>query len=148
MSKRHEVDQAVFALLKAGLPNYDVAGLENGDERARRVNPIGSVVMRDGEPGEPEIDLSPVTYHYRHSIPVEIAASAPTEQDLRIVLDRMGREIGALIAADRFLGDLVGYIEVTALSMADLVGIAGPGAQTIKGATFEIIASYSTDTPL
>lgn len=147
MSKRHEVDQAVLALLKAGLPEYQVTGLDDGAERARRVSPSGSVILRDGDVGEPEIDLSPPTYHYEHRIAVEIAAYVSSEP-LRTVLDRMGGRIGAVITANRSLNELVDYLDAGALEMADLVSGAGVGAQTQKGAILTITATYSTTSPL
>jgi hypothetical protein len=146
MSMRRQVDQAVLAMLKRGLPQYAVLGLEDGAERTRRISEFGEVLLRDGDAGDPEIDLSPPTYHYDHRIPVEIAAYKSSEP-LRVVLDRMGGEIGAVIAANRFLGGLASYMEATALEMADLISGA-PGGQTQKGAAFDIVVNYSTTSPL
>ncbi|WP_375178044.1 hypothetical protein [Sphingobium yanoikuyae] len=145
MAKSYEVDQAVAAMLQLAIPDYRFVTLEDDSaDRPRRIDPHGTVWLRDGEPGEPDIDLSPPTYHYNHRIPVEIAAYVSSEP-LRLVLDRMAGAIGAAIAADRFLGGLVSYLDVTAL---DLVNINVTGGQTQKGGMFDIIATYSTNSPL
>jgi hypothetical protein len=147
MSMRYQVDQALLALLTSKLRQYAVVGLEDGAERPRRINPEGLIILRDGDPGEPEVDLSPPTYHYEQRNSVEIAAYTSSEK-LRLVLDRMGRDIGAAIESDRLLGDLVSYMHVTAMEMADLTSNAAVGTQTQKGATFDIITIYSTEHPL
>lgn len=145
MAKSYEVDQAVSNLIRLAVPDYLIISLDDdGGDRPRRIDPRGTVWLRDGEPGEPDIDLSPPTYHYTHRITVEIAAYTSSEP-LRLVLDRMATMIAAPIKADRFLGGLVSYIDVTAL---DLVNINVSGGQTQKGGMFDIVAQYSTDSPL
>ncbi|WP_145201395.1 hypothetical protein [Sphingobium sp. B2] len=134
------------AMLKAACVAYDVIALEDGQERPQRISPFGTVFMRDGDPGEPDIDLSPPTYHYNQRIPIEIAAYKSSEP-LRLVLDRMAGAIGAAVAADRFLGGAVDYLDVTAMELTGLSASA-PGAQTQMGGMFEIVASYHTTNPL
>lgn len=145
MAKSYEVDLAVAAMLRRVVPDYRFVTLEDdGADRPRRIDAHGTVWLRDGEPGEPEIDLSPPCYHFTHRIPVEIAGYVSSEP-LRLVLDRMAGKIGAAIAADRFLGGLVDYLDVTAL---ELVNINTTGGQTQKAGMFDIIATYSTNNPL
>ena len=45
-----------------------------------RVPAEGLLILRDGEPGEPEVPLSPFAYHYQHR--AEIEAEAPRPVDL------------------------------------------------------------------
>ncbi|NBB37645.1 hypothetical protein [Sphingobium yanoikuyae] len=145
MAKSYEVDLAVAEMLTRVIPDYRFVTLEDDSaDRPRRIDPHGTVWLRDGEPGEPDIDLSPPTYHYNHVVPVEIAAYLSSEP-LRLVLDRMAGKIGAAVAADRSLGGLVSYLDVTAL---ELVNINVTGGQTQKGGMFNIIATYSTHNPL
>lgn len=149
MSKSYEVDQAVSDMIRLAVPDYAIVALvdDDGGDRPRRIDPRGTVWLRDGEPGEPEIDLSPPTYHYTHRIPVEIAAYTSSEP-LRLVLDRMAGLIGDAIEADRFLGGLVSYLDMTALELVNISAIGGVGSQTQKGGMFDIIATYSTERPL
>lgn len=144
MSKQREVADAVLALIKRALPECHVMGLEDGAERPRRIDPIGTVIVRDGDPGEPEIDLSPPTYFYDHRLPVELLAFKQSI-DLRTVLDRMAGKIGAAVLADRSLGGSVMFLDVTAATYS---AVLETGSQTQMGATFDVIAQYSTTNPL
>lgn len=143
MSKALDVHDAVVALVAATLTDIEVVGLEDGAERARRISPFGTVIVHFGDPGEPDIDLSPPTYHYEHRIPVQIAA-AISSTPLNERLDGIKEEIAAAIFADRTLGGLVTWLDVTALDLADITVTNG---QTQRGGAFDIIATYSTPTP-
>lgn len=143
-SIHRQVDDAIVAMLKRGLPQYEVVGLLAEADRPRRISPHGTVIVWDGDAGDPIIDLSPPTYHFERRIPAAIAAYL-SSVPLRDVLDRMAGEIGALVAADRFLGGLVSYLQTSPLEAADL-GVAG--GQTQAGGTFVFIATYSTLNPL
>ena len=37
-----------------------------------RIPPLGLIILRDGQPGEPEVTLSPLRYHYQHSAELEV----------------------------------------------------------------------------
>ncbi|MFC3442786.1 hypothetical protein ACFOKF_16555 [Sphingobium rhizovicinum] len=147
MSKSYDVDKAVSDLIKRAVPEFLVVALDDDSaDRPRRIDPRGTVWIRDGELADPDIDLSPPSYHYTHRIPIEIAAYTSSEP-LRVVLARMAGRIGDAITADRFLGDLVNYIDVTALELVNL-NTAIVGGQTQKGGMFDIVATYSTNSPL
>ena len=70
-SKRETVLGAVKSLVTAALPGAEV---KRNLAKPERIPPGGLVVIRDGDPGEPDVTLSPVSYLYTHRIPVEIAA--------------------------------------------------------------------------
>lgn len=144
MSKRHDVDQAVLALVRAALPDHEVIGLEDGAERARRTGQFETVTVRDGELDEEGVDLSPPTWHWQHRVPIELRAYKQT-LPLRQILDGMAGKVGAAVAVDRDLGGLVSYLDVSGLDIEPLSSFA---TRTELGATFEIIATYSTSTPL
>ena len=145
MSHRLQVLDAVKALIINALPTCDFVGLTNEADRPVRVSPLDTVVMRDGDPGEPAIDLCPPTYHFDHSIPVELMTLASPNVDMRQRLDQRAAAIGAGVAADPFLGGLCAFVEVTALEIVDA---AVPGGASQLVGQFEIIASYSTNSPL
>ncbi|MAM11657.1 MAG: hypothetical protein CML23_14595 [Rhizobiaceae bacterium] len=144
MSLRHEVDQAVLALVRATLPDHEVIGLEDGAERAGRTGEFETVTLRDGQLEEEGVDLCPPTWHWVHRVPVELRAYKQTTP-LRVVIDRIAGKIGAAIAADRFLGGLVAYLDVSGL---DVEPLSSFGSRTELGATFDIVATYSSDKPL
>lgn len=60
-SKRETVLAAVKSLVAAALPGAEV---KRNLAKAERIPPGGLVVIRDGDPGEPEVSLSPLTYLY------------------------------------------------------------------------------------
>jgi len=42
-----------------------------GEVLPERVPAAGLLILRDGEPGEPEVTLSPLRYHYQHRAEIE-----------------------------------------------------------------------------
>ena len=85
-SKRETVLAAVRALVAATLPNAQV---KRNLAKAERIPPGGLVVIRDGDPGEPEVTLSPLSYLYSHRIPLEIAAHESAALSRERALDAM-----------------------------------------------------------
>lgn len=145
MSKRLQVLQAVEAMIRAALPAAEVIGLDDGADVPDRIAPGGRVIIRPGDPGTPEIDLSPLTYNYQHPIPFELAAIGDGQMGPAEQIDAMLVAIGDAIDADRFLGGLVDYLDATAPETADLYV---EGAATAHEAAGTIDASYSTTKPL
>jgi hypothetical protein len=141
-SKREQVLDAVKALVAAALPNGDV---KRNLAKAERIPPGGLVIVRDGEPGEPEVVLSPLTYIYTHRIPIEIAASETASTPREQVLDEMLGAIGTAVAADRTLGGLCDFIEAEAPATDD---VETAGARAGRWADAAIIAVYGTTDPL
>lgn len=139
MSHRLEVLRALVLLAKKAMPAADVYGLEDDADAPMRVGPGGQVVIRSGNPGEPETDLSPLRYHYDHRIPVEIIAPSEAMADAMMVA------FGEAIEADRQLGGLCSWIEPIAPETEDVVVDA---AAPQRGADLAVIASYTTTNPL
>ena len=141
-SRREQVIDAVKALVAAALPNADV---KRNLAKAERIPPGGLVIVRDGEPGEPEAMLSPLTYIYTHRIPIEVAAYETASKSREKVLDEMLGAIGAALAADRTLGGRCDFIEAEAPSTDD---VEAAGARAGRWADAAIIAVYGTTDPL
>jgi hypothetical protein len=142
VSKREQVIAAIVALVAAALP---AAKVERNAAKPERIPPGGLVIVRDGDPGEPEMLLSPLTYLYAHRVPLEIAARESGSQSREQVLDAMLAAIGAAVAADRTLGGLCDFIEAEAPATAD---IEAAGALPGRWADAAIVASYATPDPL
>lgn len=145
MSKRRDAAAAVKAMIAAAIPGQDVRGLANDAARPTAIPPNGLVIVRPGTMGEPDVDLNPLTYHYQHRIPVELAWMPQAGQDADAIVDAMLEAIGAAVAADRTLGGAVEFLDVTEPEVGD---IAAAGTATAAGATFEVVAHYSTSSPL
>lgn len=141
-SKREQVLDAVKTLIGAALPNADV---KRNLAKADRIPPGGLVIVRDGEPGEPEVMLSPLTYIYTHRIPIEVAAYEASSQPREQVLDGMLGAIGSAVAGDRTLGGLCDFIEAEAPATND---VETAGARAGRWADAAIVAVYGTTDPL
>lgn len=146
MSKRADVAFAILNLIATALPGVEVVGLNGDANRQRAAPPGGRVIVESGDPGEPDIDLSPLTYHYDHGFPVELIFAATEHEDSEIVVDRAIEKIGLAIEQDRHLGDHCAWIEATAPITGDET-TSGAG-RPARGAQLVIVASYSTTSPL
>jgi len=141
-SRREQVLDAVKALIAAALPTAEV---KRNLAKPERIPPGGLVIVRDGDPGEPDIFLSPLTHVYTHRIPIEVAAYETSSEMRERVLDQMLGAIGAAVVADRTLGGLCDFIETEAPATDD---VETTGARAGRWADAAIIAVYGTADPL
>lgn len=141
-SKREQVLDAVKALVAAALPDADV---KRNLAKADRIPPGGLVIVHDGDAGEPEVMLSPLTYIYTHRISIEVAAYETSNKTREQVLDEMLGAIGAAVAGDRTLGGLCDFIETEAPATDD---VETAGARPGRWADAAIVAVYATTDPL
>ena len=136
-SKRETILTALYARLLA-LP----ATALRGDVLPERVPAAGLLILRDGEPGDPEVTLSPLRYHYQHRAEIE-AVVLGTARDA--AFDALCASIGAAIAGDRTLGGLCDWVEAEAPRPVDL---PIDGAASLKAAVIPVILHYSAADPL
>ena len=143
-SKRETVLQALLALITGAFPAPRFVDVKRGEVLPEELTSDGLVILRDGDPGEPEATLSPLTYHFEHIAEVELFARG--KDGLREArFDDMAAKIGAAILADRTLGGLCDWVEADAPAPEDL---PVPGADTIKAAVIRVTLHYSTSDPL
>lgn len=109
-----------------------------------RVPPRGLIILRDGDPGQPEVTLSPMTYHYEHAAEIEVFVQAGKENN-DAAFDTLRQAIGAAILADRTLGSTCDWVEPSAPQAIEL---PGEDSVTVKAATIPVMLTYSTSTPL
>jgi len=107
-----------------------------------RVPAGGLLILRDGEPGEPEATLSPLTYHYQHRAEVEAVVQG-TDRDT--AFDALCASVGTALAADCTLGGLCDWVEAEAPQPVDL---PVEGGQALKAAVIPVVLHYSTADPL
>ena len=138
MTQRETILTALAVLLRT-IPNVPVL---RGEVLPERIPPAGLMILRDGEPGEPEVTLSPLTYHYRHRAEIEAVVQGA---DRDATFDALCASIGAVIAADRTLGGLCDWVEAEAPQPVDL---PVEGAASLKAAVIPVILHYSTTDPL
>ncbi len=113
-----------------------------GEVLPERVPAAGLLILRDGEPGEPEVTLSPLRYHYQHRAEIEAIVQG-TNRDA--AFDNLSASIGTALAADRTLGGLCDWVEAEAPQPVDL---PVDGAASLKAAVIPVVLHYSTADPL
>jgi hypothetical protein len=141
-SRREQVITAVLAIVASALPNTEV---KRNLVKPERIPPGGLVIIRDGDPGEPEVELSPLAYIYSHRIPLEVAVYDAPVGTREQALDGLLTAIGTAISADRTLGGLCDFVETEAPSTDDL---ETTGALAGRWADTAIVATYATADPL
>jgi hypothetical protein len=144
MRKSREVLLALKALVAEALPGADIKGFDRDLAQVTQPGPGGTVIGYPGDPGEPEADLSPLTYFYEHRFPMEVLPPLGAD-DPAHEIDVMLVALGAAAKADRSLGGACEYLEVEA---AEESGDAALGAGELRSAGFAFIAHYSTTDPL
>ena len=134
---------ALFAALGATLPPG--AKLLRNATLPERVPPQGLAILHDGDPGEPEVLLSPPRYIYEHRAEIDIAVEAASAAERDAAFDTLKRAIGEAHPADRTLGGRCDYV----LGEAPVsVGLPIEGAEGLKAATIGIVLTYATTDPL
>ena len=69
--------ETILAALHTRLSALPATALR-GDVLPERVPAAGLLILRDGEPGEPEVTLSPLRYHYQHRAEIEAVVQGAT----------------------------------------------------------------------
>jgi hypothetical protein len=113
-----------------------------GDVLPERVPAAGLLILRDGDPGEPEVTISPLRYHYQHRTEIEVVVQGASRD---AAFDALISSVGTALAADRTLGGLCDWIEAEAPRPVDL---PVEGAASLKAAVIPVVLHYSTDDPL
>jgi hypothetical protein len=140
MSKREDVLLALVALITG---NAAGATVLRNQSLPKRVPSAGLVIIRDGDPGEPEVTLSPLTYIYDHLAVVEVVVEDLKNQDVKF--DAICVAIGARIEANRTLGGLCDWVEGLA---PEPVEVVTEGGEPMKAAIVSIMLKYSTISPI
>ena len=140
MSTHRETILTALTDLLRTVPHVPVL---RGEVLPERIPPSGLMILRDGNPGDPGVTLSPLMYHYQHRAELEVIVQAGEERDARF--DRLMGRIGAAIAADRTLGSRCDWVEAEAPEPVDL---PVEGAASLKAAVVPIILHYATSDAL
>lgn len=141
MTDRESILQALFALLQT---ITDVTVLRN-EAVPEKIPSGGLIILRDGDPGEPEMLLSPLSYYWQHRALVEAVVQKGDQAARDLALDGLYRKISLAIAGDRTLGGLCDRVTPQA---PDSNVLAVEGSPQIKGAIIPIELIYVTTDPL
>lgn len=137
MSSRETILTALHALLQAS-----PATVLRGEVLPERVPPAGLLILRDGDPGDPGVTLSPLRYHYQHRAEIEAVVQGAARD---AAFATLCAGISVALSADRTLGGLCDWVEAEAPRPVDL---PVEGAAALKAAVIPVQLHYSTADPL
>ena len=140
-SKREQV----LAALSGQLRGIAGAAVKRNEALPVSVPAGGLVILRDGDPGEPDVTLNPRTEFYSHRAEIEVFVTRPVDGGGETVLDALLAQVGAALAADRSLG---GLAENLFCSAPETSVVAIEGAAPILAARLTITIEYLARDPL
>ncbi len=129
----HTSRETILAALHVRLSALPAIALR-GDVLPERVPAAGLLILRDGQPGEPEVTLSPLRYYYQHRAELEVVVQAGSGR--ASAFDDLIAAIGAALEADRTLGGLCDWVEPEAPASVDL---PVEGAAALKAAVITVV---------
>ena len=142
MSQRENAIGALFAVL--GQLSLG-ATVKRNAALPERIADHAMAILRDGEMGEPEVSLSPLTYHWQHQVAIELFVADPDASTRDVRMDGLLVELAALIEADRTLAGVVEYAEIGQPKFDEL---APEGTSGIKACLLPVVLHYSSAGPL
>jgi hypothetical protein len=110
-----------------------------------KVPEAGLIILRDGDPGEPEVILSPTRYVYQHRAEVEVLVQEADQTERDAALDTLLVAVGTALAGDSSLG---GKVDIAHPGSPELLQETIEGAPTIKAALIPVFLEYTTLNPL
>ena len=134
--------ETILAALQAQLQSLAATVLRD-EVLPERIPPAGLIILRDGQPGEPEVTLSPLRYHYQHRAELEVIVQASGNR--ATAFDVLIASIGTALATDRTFGGLCDWVEAEAPASVDL---PVDGAIALKAAVVTVVLHYTTADPL
>lgn len=137
--------EAILQALLAALKTVPDATILREEVLPERVPTAGLLILRDGDPGAPEVTLSPLTYHYEHRAEIEVVVQSKTPAARAAAFDTIVQAIGAALATDRSLG---GFCDWTEAQPPQPVDLPVEGAAALKAAIIPVILTYTTVDPL
>jgi hypothetical protein len=140
MTKR----EAALRALESALKTVAGATVKRNDQLPTAAPAGGLIILRDGDPGEPDVTLSPPTYSWQHQAEVEVIVQKAPTTTRTAMLDDLLAAIGLALAADRTLGGAVDYSEPSAPRPQDIAD----GGTPIKAALVTVTLYFDTSDPL
>ena len=142
MSQRENAIGALFAVL--GQLSLGTMVKRNA-ALPERIAEHAMAILRDGEMGEPEVSLSPLTYHWQHQVAIELFVADPDTSTRDARMDGLLTELATLIETDRTLAGVVEYAEIGQPKFDEL---APEGTSGIKACLLPVLLHYSSAGPL
>ena len=138
--------EQVLDALKALLETVPDAVVERNSVLPEKVPGCGLVIVRDGDPGEPEQALGGFgSTYYQHAVETEVYLEEGDAAARDAAFDALLRQIGAVLEADPTVGGLAFGLTYGRPEPA-IEAVAG--APAIKTATLSVIVDYEAGAPL
>jgi hypothetical protein len=137
--------ETILQALLAALQTVPGATVLRGAILPERIPTSSLLILRDGDPGTPEVTLSPLQYHFEHRAEVEVIVQGKMPAARDAVFDALLAELATTITSDRTLGGFCDWVEAEAPQPVDL---PVEGAEALKAAIVPVILTYTTADPL
>jgi hypothetical protein len=121
------------------------ATVRRNEALPERVPNAGLVILRDGEPGEPDVTLNPRTEFYSHRVEIEAYMPRDPNGSGEAALDALLGAIGAALRIDPSLG---GLAENLTASAPETGALAIEGSAPILTARLIVTVEYLVSDPL
>ena len=138
--------EQVLDALKTRLETVPGAVVERNSVLPEKIPDGGLIILRDGDPGEPEQALGGFgNVYHQHGVEIEVYVEEGDAAVRDAAFDALLQQIGAALEADPTLGGLAfgltyGRPETSTEAVA--------GAPAIKTATLSVTVDYESDAPL
>ena len=141
MSKREQILGLLASILAEQLP----AKVCRNEVLPEKVPAAGLVILRDGEPGEPDVTLNPRAEFYAHRAELEVYVPRDPDGSGEAALDQLLGRIGAALRVDETLG---GLAENLTPSAPETGALALEGAPPVLTARVIVTIEYLVSNPL
>jgi len=138
--------EQVLGALNAVLETVPGATVDRNSVLPEKVPAGGLVILRDGDPGEPEQALGGFgNAYYQHAVEIEVYVEEGDAPARDAAFDALLQQIGAALEVDPTLGGLA-FGLIYGRPEASIEAIAG--APAIKTATLSVTVDYEASAPL
>jgi hypothetical protein len=137
--------EAILGALFQTLDNALDANVRRSEVLPEKVPAAGLVILRDGDPGEPDVTLNPRTEFYAHRVEIEVYVPRDPTGGGEAALDQLLGAIGAALRVDETLG---GLAENLTPSAPETGALALEGAPPMLTARIIVTIEYLVSDPL
>ena len=138
--------EQVLEVLRAALETVPDAVVQRNSVLPEKIPAGGLIILRDGDPGEPEQALGGFgNAYYQHAVEIEVYIGEGDAAVRDAAFDSLLQQIGAALDADPTVGGLVFGLTYGRPEPA-IEAVAG--APAIKTATLSVTVDYETSAPL
>ena len=138
--------EQVLGALKALLETVPNASVQRNSALPEKIPDGGLIILRDGDPGEPEQALGGFgNAYYQHTVEIEVYVEEGDAAARDAAFDDLVQQIGAALEGDPTLGGLA-FGMTYGRPEPSIEAVSG--APAIKSATLTVTVDYESDAPL